>query len=179
MNDNYRFREIEKEEVSQMFSMIRQRMKWMDEKGIKQWNIVKYDEIYPQAYYEEERQKGEVFVLEDLTVHEIIGAAVLKEEDSRWGDKTPSIYIHNFVSVTGQKNAGTMFLQFAEDYARKLGKTYVRLDSAEDNPALAQYYGRHGFVPAGTCQEGEYRGILRQKEVNECLLVKGKQVTLS
>ncbi len=35
MDDKYIFREIKKEEISQMFNLILERMKWMDEKGIK------------------------------------------------------------------------------------------------------------------------------------------------
>ncbi len=28
-----------------MFSMILRRMEWMEEKGIRQWNVAEYDEI--------------------------------------------------------------------------------------------------------------------------------------
>ena len=47
MKEKYIFREIEKEEVPQMFSMILQRMEWMDKKGIEQWNVTNYEYIYP------------------------------------------------------------------------------------------------------------------------------------
>ena len=65
MNNRYIFREIEKDEIPQMFNLILERIKWMDEKGIKQWNVTKYDEVYPQSYYEERRKKHEIFVLYD------------------------------------------------------------------------------------------------------------------
>lgn len=165
MNSRYIFRQIEKEEISQMFSMILQRMKWMDDKGIKQWNEAGYDEIYPQSYYEEAHKKGEAFVLADSNTNEIISAAVLKEEDNRWKDKEPAIYLHNFVSKIGKKGAGAIFLQRAEEYAARKEKKYVRLDSAENNQFLAYYYEQRGFEPVGKCEDGLYKGILRQKKL--------------
>ena len=85
------FRESKKEEIAIIFSMIIQRMKWMDDKGIHQWNTTKYDEVYPITYYEMERQKGELFVLVDMDTNEIISAAVLKKKDERWQDTLPAL----------------------------------------------------------------------------------------
>ena len=81
-----------------MFSMILKRMEWMDEKGIQQWNAAKYDTIYPLSYYEEKRLNGEVFVLVSKDTKELISAAVLKEQDDRWNDSEPALYLHNFVT---------------------------------------------------------------------------------
>ncbi len=165
MNDRYIFREIKKEEVPQMFSLICERMKWMDEMGIHQWNAANYDQIYPLSYYHERRLKGEAFVLAEKETGELISAGVLKEQDDRWNDKEPAIYLHNFVAKEGARGAGSIFLRFAEEYAAQKGKKYLRLDSAEDNASLERYYSSQGFVPAGTCTEGMYKGILRQKEL--------------
>ena len=167
MNRDYLFREIKKEEIPQMFSMILQRIEWMDRQGIEQWNKTGYIQAYPQSYYEEEREKGEVFVLADRSTGELVSAAVLKEMDERWTDDRPALYLHNFVSRIAVKNAGSIFLYFVEKYALKKGKKYLRLDSAEDNPILAQYYESHGFMPVGKCEDGLYKGILREKELRE------------
>lgn len=163
MKRNYLFREITKDEIPQMFSMILQRMKWMDETGIKQWNVTNYDKYYPKEYYENERKNGNVFVLVDKASGEIVCAAVLLESDTRWEDNTPAIYIHNFVSRIGEKGVGTIFLQYVEKYAVGKEKEYLRLDSSEDNEKLAQYYESLGFLAVGKCEEGIYNGILRQK----------------
>lgn len=165
MKNRYLFRKIKKEEISIMFSMILQRMKWMDEKEIHQWNATKYDEVYPISYYEMERQKGELFALVDMDTNEIISAAVLKRKDERWRDNLPALYLHHFVSSINHKHAGEMFLRFAEQYALDNGQTYLRLDSAEDNHYLEQYYEKHGFIAVGTCKDGLYNGILRQKKL--------------
>ena len=72
MQKRYIFREIKKEEISQFFSLIRQRIAWMEQQGIRQWNDTGYEEEYPQAYYEAHRQKGQLFVLEDPDTEEIV-----------------------------------------------------------------------------------------------------------
>ena len=165
MKHGYVFRKIDKEEVPVMFSMILQRIKWMNDKGIRQWNTTKYDEVYPISFYEAMRQKGEVFVLVDANTNEIRSAAILRKEDERWQDDSPAIYLHNFVSDINHKNMGEVFLQFVEQYALDNGKRYFRLDSAADNHSLGQYYENHGFIEVGKCEEGLYHGVLRQKEL--------------
>ena len=101
MEDKYLFRKIRKDEIPLMFRIITDRMKWMDKVGIRQWNVTKYDEVYPLSYYEEKRQNGEVFVLEEKATGDIAAAAVLKSEDERWAsvtdkDDSSAFYLHNF-----------------------------------------------------------------------------------
>ena len=95
----------------------------------------------------------------------LVCAAVLLEQDDRWKDDSPSIYLHHFVSRVGEKGVGAIFLQYAQEYALRQKKMYLRLDSAADNVALARYYEAQGFLPVGECQDGPYRGILRQKKL--------------
>lgn len=168
--DTYTFREIKKEEIPLMFSLILKRMEWMDLKGIKQWNVTAYDEVYPLSYYEEHRLLHEVFVLEKKENGGIVAAAVLKKEDDRWeGVKVyaeqTAFYLHNFVSRIGERGAGEIFLYFAEKYASMKGMEYFRLDSADDNVKLEEYYAAKGYVPVGECVDGLYRGVLREKKL--------------
>ena len=148
-----------------MFDIIIQRMKWMDEVGIKQWNVTKYDEVYPLSYYEEKRQAGQVFVIEKTETAKIVCGAVLKEHDERWNDDPPAIYLRNFATRLEEKGIGLLFMKYAEEYAISLGKEFFRLDSATDNISLAKYYEKLGFLPVGSCIDGEYIGTLRQKKL--------------
>ncbi len=160
----YTFREIKQEEIPQMFDLIQSRVAWMDEVGIRQWNVTNYAEVYPMSYYEGHRQEGEVFVLIDS--QEILAVGVLKHEDDRWPqDGENAVYLHNFATKIGKKGIGRIFMQFAEQYARESGQTYFRLDSADDNQKLEAYYTSMGYTPAGTCVDGLYSGILRQKKL--------------
>ncbi len=166
----YTFREIKKEEIPILFDIILSRMKWMDIKGIKQWNVTAYDEVYPISYFEERHLLNEVFVLEENESGKIVAGAVLKKEDERWAHiksykEHSAFYLHNFASVTGEKGTGEIFLYFAEKYAGNTGKEYFRLDSADDNQKLEEYYSEKGYVPVGECVDGLYKGILREKQL--------------
>lgn len=162
--ERYCFRKIRPKEVGVMFELVKQRIHWMDEEGIQGWNMADYTAIYPLSYYES--MQDNIFVLADRETEEIVCAGVLLETDSRWKDESPACYLHNFVSRVNKVTAppvGSIFLTEAEEYARKLGKNYMRLDSAVGNDRLAAYYERQGYLPQGTCEEGGYHGILRQK----------------
>ena len=163
----YIFRKLKREEIPQMFALIIQRIVWMDEKGIKQWNVTNYADAYPLDYYYEQYEKEIAFGLIDEESGELVCAAILKESDDIWEDDSPSIYLHNFVSKVGEKGVGTIFLKFAEEYAIEQNMQYFRLDSAVDNDALTQYYESQGFLPVGECEDGPYRGILRQKKLKK------------
>lgn len=149
---NYLFRQIKKEEIPQMFSIIKERMKWMDENGIRQWNVTFYDTVYPESYYEDFRQKGMVYVLEDGSTGKIVCAAVLKDEDDRWvSPKGSALYLHNFASKVGTKGFGEMFLKCAETLARQKGADYFRLDSPSGSTNLSRYYEQKGYEAVGKC----------------------------
>lgn len=162
---NYYFRKATINEVKHIFDLIQKRMHWMDKVGIKQWNVTEYDKIYPIEYYMKEQSKGTLFVLEEKKTNNIVAAAVLLEEDNRWNDDASSFYLHNFVTDIDAKGTGKIFLAKAEEYASTKGKKYFRLDSAEDNKNLEEYYSLQGFVAVGKCIDGQYIGILRQKEL--------------
>lgn len=170
-NGKYIFRPIKKEEIPVMFDIIQSRVKWMDEVGIKQWNVTNYAEVYPLGYFEEHRKNGEVFVLTEKKSGEIIAAAVLKKEDDRWESvpdhKTVSaLYLHNFAVRLDKKGAGKIFLRLAEEYAKEKGIECFRLDSADDNKKLEAYYTEKGYKEKGSCVDGLYTGILREKRLD-------------
>lgn len=163
---HFTFRRAEKHEVSAVFELIMSRVRWMDEKGIRQWNVTDYAGCYPPAHYEAARQRGDLFVLTDER-GEIVACAVLRQDDERWPqamqDAQPAFYLHHLATRVGARGVGRVFLQMAEEYAITQGKTRFRLDSADDNAFLSAYYTAQGYVPAGSCVDGLYSGILREK----------------
>eukprot|EP00833_Pecoramyces_ruminatium_P006702 jgi/Orpsp1_1/1180734/evm.model.c7180000074467.2 len=161
MYEKYIFRKIKKEEVSELFDIILSRMKWMDEKNIDQWNTDNYDKRFPQCYYEEREQEGELYVLVDAISNEVLCGAVLLEEDERWenDDNEPSLYIHNFVSKINNPGIGKIFLEYIENFAKSKGKIFLRLDSPVKNPKLGELYEKQGFIPTGGyCLLKNYKG---------------------
>ena len=111
------FRQIKKEEVQTVFELILDRIEWMNENNIHQWNETNYTDAYPLSYYEEKREAGQLFGL--IEEGQIVCAAVLLEEDERWNDPIPSLYVHNLVSSRNSQGAGRRFFAYLEDYAHK------------------------------------------------------------
>lgn len=165
MKENLLFRPAEVHEVQAVFDLIMRRVAWMDTVGIRQWNTTKYGERYPLSYYEEKRQMGELFLLEDTEAGEILAVGALFHEDERWPEKANARYLHHLASQVGKKGMGSIFLSEAEIYIAKEGAEYMRLDSAVGNAVLEQYYTARGYTEAGYCEDGLYRGILRQKKL--------------
>lgn len=165
MERTYLFRKAEKQEVPAVFNLIMSRVAWMDQVGIRQWNTTRYDECYPPEYYENRRQKDELFVLEERPSGRLVCVGALFHEDARWPDAESAYYLHHFASAVDAKGVGGIFLQMAEDYTKNQGKTYLRLDSAVGNTVLEDYYTSRGYVEAGHCIDGLYKGVLRQKKL--------------
>lgn len=166
----YIFRQAAKDEVQAVFDLIMRRVAWMDTVGIHQWNDTHYDQRYPLDYYEQRRQKEELFVLEDADTKKLLCVGALFHEDERWPDPESAFYLHHFASDVDAAGAGTYFLDAAERYTAGCGKAYLRLDSAVGNQTLENYYASRGYTEAGRCQDGLYHGILRQKKLMEVSL---------
>ena len=165
MSERYRFRPLAHDELPAMHALIHQRIAWMDEVGIRQWNVTDYDGVYPPAYYEACWQRGELFALTEAATGAIVCVGCLKTADDRWpdGHAASALYLHHLAASLAHKGAGRAFLRAAEDHAARNGYAFLRLDSAVDNPALTRWYESQGYLPAGRCVDGLYEGILRQK----------------
>ena len=148
-----------------IFALYLQRVRWMDETGIRQWNCTGYMEAYPREYYGDMLRQGRLYVLRDG--EELLGAAVLLEEDSRWEDSAPAYYVHNLVGSVSARGAGSALLERIEALARERGRARVRLDCAVDNEFLNRFYESRGYRPAGFCEDGPYRGVRREKIIRE------------
>lgn len=163
MTSQYIFRQAKSWEIQAVFDLIMERVAWMDRVGIHQWNDTKYDERYPLSYYEQKAKNGELFVLEDGGEFLCVGA--LFREDARWPESAKALYLHHFAASVDRKGIGSLFLQEAEKYAKGQGMEYMRLDSAIGNQNLEKYYTSRGYTECGRCEDGLYKGILRQKKL--------------
>jgi len=156
------FRKARPGEPALVYELITDRVRWMDENDIHQWNDTNYLEVFPLEYYEACLER--MYVLVEEASGRILSAGVLLEDkDQRWDSDAPAYYVHNLVSVRNSGGAGKEFLRCVEELAVRNGKQYLRLDSSDDNPKLTAYYEALGFVACGSCQVGQYHGNLRQK----------------
>lgn len=163
---DYQFTLATETMLDQIYSLIEKRIKWMDEKGIKQWNVTDYTRIYPKTYYQKQIEENHVYVLVDSATT-VVGAIVLLEEDERWEDSPccKAYYLHNFVTDSQVKGVGKQILRAVEDLAIKKKKQKLRLDCAEGSAFLNQYYEGEGYQLVGTCIEGLYKGNKREKKL--------------
>ena len=162
MENNIVFRKAEKKDVKFIISLIKQRIEWMNQVGINQWNKTDYLGVYPVSYFE---QNIDYFIVAEI--HKIIVAATaLYRLDERWNEQTNSLYVHHLVSDINYKGVGKKLLEYAEIYAKNNGFESIKLDSAVGNIKLENFYTELGYTPCGTCVDGPYHGILREKKLN-------------
>ena len=154
------------EDVPAVIDLLRRRIAWMDEKGLYQWNKTGYLDCYPAEYFRHLVQAGILFTARNAAG--LAGVMALLDRDSRWpnGDDGRALYVHHLATDPDRPGLGREMLAWAEDYARKQGKIFLRLDSQQANHALSRYYDSLGYSPVGTCVDGSYEGILREKALD-------------
>ena len=169
---DYIFEPAQVNDIEEIFSLYVERVRWMDEHGIRQWNITRYLEVYPLSYYQEQYEQGNLYSLRCVKNGLLVGAVVLRQNDERWSDKADvsAYYIHNLVTRLGVKGVGADILAESERLAVEHGKRFICLDCAVDNVALNEYYASKGYVEVGKFVEGSYCGIRREKELPKSYL---------
>lgn len=148
-------------DVDAILEIIRERMAWMDEQGLEQWNCTEYLEVYPRSYFAAGVGRGDFYLMEEDGA--VIGEMALFTEDGRWDDDPDYFYLHHLATRLGHPRAGAELLAYAEDLGRREGKKGIRLDSAVDNRPLNEYYEALGYPAVGTFVEGPYEGVNRVK----------------
>ncbi len=100
------FIQAKPEDAAGVMALVKDRAAWMDRVGIRQWNVNRYPEVYPEEYYREEARAGRLYLLRRNGA--IASAAVLRQEDGQWEDSAAAraLYVHNLVSSLNDKGAG-------------------------------------------------------------------------
>lgn len=152
------------EDAAAVCDLIRARIRWLDEKGLHGWNDHDYLSIYPQSYFAHQAELGHLYVLR-LPAGALAASIVLLDQDENWaGFPAPAAYyLHNLVSAPDHPGSGLQLLRAVEQLARGHSKTCLRLDNQAGNAALTELYESEGYLPVGTCHQGLYLGILREK----------------
>lgn len=153
-------------DTEKIFKLYKERIDWMNKKGIKQWNVTDYLNVYPLPYFKAQARGGHLFMLK--ADDEIIGAVVLLNSDKRWNGapEKSAYYIHNLVTSCSAKSAGKIILAEIERAATANGIKRLRLDCANDNLFLIKYYKSLGYLETGKFREGNYSGIKLEKALD-------------
>lgn len=166
LQNKFEFRHGTVGDVPDVIRLIERRIEWMDRNGINQWNKNHYRERYPDSYYVQTAENGQLYVLADKESGRIMAGAVLLTDDYRWGESDDkAYYVHNLVSDIDVREAGKEIVSQIENHARLQGMRYVRLDCIVGNQRLNTWYETLGYEYVRTITDGEYQGKLREKEL--------------
>ena len=151
------------EDVPAVMDVLRRRMAWMDEKGLRHWNCSDYLEEFPLSYFQALARAGELFAAWDGGT--LVGAMALRRADDQWpdGDSGRALYLHHLAADADRPGLGRQMIAWAEEFTREQGREWLRLDSKQGNEPLARYYAGLGFREAGACGDGEYVGVRWEK----------------
>lgn len=166
MKMEYRFRAAQEQDVDSIIEIIKDRIKWMDQKQLHQWNKTDYMKQYPREYFLRRVRAGE-FYLVCNNGGEPMGAIALLTEDPRWKDDEPKpcYYAHHLAAKRSAHGAGRALLMFCEQFAKGQGKVAIRLDCQKGNDRLNDFYAQLGYQYVAPMKEDNYEGIKREKQL--------------
>ena len=148
-------------DVSSIIQLIINRMEWMDETGLKEWNSNGYLEYYTEDYFKNNIES--FYVAEED--HQIVGAMCLYTSDERWQDDKECYYVHHLVSDVHHKGLGKLLLLYADILSYKKGYDVIRLDSSTYDEKLTNMYSSLNYKPVYNFIEGNYHGTTREKRI--------------
>ena len=122
----YQFRAAEPEDVDDIIGIIQERIDWMDEKNLYQWNRTNYMQRYPREYFLGRISSHEFYLAVDPE-GKTVGVMALLLEDGRWteDEKKNCYYVHHLATRPQAKGAGKALLSFCENLSLQEGKKVV------------------------------------------------------
>lgn len=157
----YTYEFVPEHELSYVIDIIKQRISWMDEKHMKQWNDGDYLAYYSPDYFLEKIKNKEMLAMKE---HDNIIAIVgFFSDDERWDHNKSYIYLHHLATLPQYHGIGKTFVKACEDIAKQMGKSGIRLDCQKGNDAIIRFYDDMGYLSKGEFTSGKYTGIRKEK----------------
>ena len=147
------------EDVDDILRILAIRMKWLEQRGLKQWDG--YFDCYPRSYFEAGAARGDFYLLKEGTA--IVAVLALFERDGRWDDDPRYFYAHHLATLPGYPGVGAHMLRCAEALGRRRGKLGIRCDSDVNDARLGAHYEELGYRAVSPFWEGAYEGMRRVK----------------
>lgn len=119
---------------------------WLRSRGIDSpWQMPGY---FSRTEFEKRISHGEVYLI--MLDREPAGTFTIMQADEEFWGPMPqdTVYLHKFAVKRAfiGKGIGANALEWLEEYALSLDKTWLRLDCLATNPEIRRYYERAGFV---------------------------------
>ncbi|MBR6547961.1 MAG: GNAT family N-acetyltransferase [Clostridia bacterium] len=154
-------RKATNDDISAIIDLLSLRIRWMDDKGLYQWNKTDYLNVYPYEYFLYRVEQDDLYVAVDQDA--VVGVMALLRVDPRWLTPAKALYVHHLATHPNYRGLGITMLRFAEQEVLENGGDRLRLDCQTVNEALNQYYFRLGYRYVGQCIDGAYEGNLMEK----------------
>jgi len=155
-------RKANKEDIEDCMKIIKEKSKWLKDKGINQWTSFFNRD---NSYFMEKVEKETLYVV--IIDNKICATFVLQENHNYWEDDKKALYIHHLAVRDGYKGLGRYIIEQIKVIARNAKKEYIRLDNVADNKKLNEYYDSLGFVIKKEIYDEMYHCILREM----CVLI--------
>ena len=148
-------------DLDAILALIKERILWMEERGMDQWNKGDYLSYYTPEYFLTHIRAKEFLVMK----HEekLVGAVGFFHDDERWDHDSRFVYLHHLAASPHHPGTGKALVLACEKEARDLGKIGVRLDCQKGNVKINDFYEALGYTIKGSMTSGEYHGIKREK----------------
>ncbi|OXM42896.1 GNAT family N-acetyltransferase [Amycolatopsis alba] len=113
---------------------------WLAGRGIRQW-----PRRFPRESVHRQIELGEALLI--TRHHKPIATGVVTEaEPELWGEATePAYYLGRLAVAREAAGLGIRIIDWVGEKAAARGKTFVRVATTRDNPALRALYERAGF----------------------------------
>lgn len=157
----YTYEFVQEHELMNVISIIKKRIKWMDEKGMKQWNDGDYLEYYSPSYFLSKIQNKEMLAMKENG--KTIGIVGFFYDDERWNHDDSYVYLHHLATDPEYHGIGKTFVKVCEDIAKQMNKLGIRLDCQKGNDAINRFYDDMGYLSKGEIISGGYVGIRKEK----------------
>jgi GNAT superfamily N-acetyltransferase len=154
-------------ELDIIFRLLKNAAEWLAVKGIDYWQNWHDPPEAHKNWIKTGFDNNEFYLVRFN--NEVIGCfRLLWEDHFFWGkQEDPAGYVHSLTRVSSikAKNTGKAILAWIEDFCRKNGKKYIRLDCGVNLPVLRGYYEMLGFKNAGTVTVENEELVLYEKEI--------------
>ncbi len=155
-------RPAEPGEENTVLDLLAEAAAWLAGRGIRQW-----PPRFPRESVQRPIEAGEALL---ITEHgRPVATCVVTETDPDfWGVTTESAYYLGRLAVAREAaGLGLRIVGWVGEKASETGKTFVRLATASDNPALRGFYERAGFEHVADPPSAKWPTSLYQKRVTE------------
>ncbi|WP_070121015.1 GNAT family N-acetyltransferase [Bacillus marinisedimentorum] len=138
------------DDLANIQELLVQAGKWLQEKGLEQWDYYVHDIDGNTADVIESIERGSTYLLKDGLVN--AGTITVETSPGEWdrgvweeeASGADAAYVHRLVvnRFYAGRGIGEKLLNWAEDHAEQQGKTRLRLDCLASNESLNAYYKR-------------------------------------